>query len=175
MSKPKSKLSKLERIKFNRERKKKNALTLQGCKDKLASFCGIGGNYSALELVIAASVKFDYIVRGDIHPHQQIKALCRMIDKSDGSKRVIVNRCKTMKDFYSSRAWKILRYQAFEKYKNKCCCCGATPEDGLSMHVDHILPRSTHPQSALDLNNLQILCEDCNVGKINQWDTDWRP
>jgi len=24
------------------------------------------------------------------------------------------------------------------------------------------------------LNNLQILCEDCNVGKINQWDTNWK-
>ena len=152
-------------------RKEKNAEILVNCKKELARFCGIGGKYSALELVVIASAKLDLTVRGDIHPHQQIKHLCKVVRQRN---KKPVNKCKTMKDFYSSRAWKILRYQAFEKYGNRCQCCGARPEDDVSLHVDHIKPRSTNPELALDLNNLQILCEPCNIGKINQWDTDWR-
>ena len=35
-------------------------------------------------------------------------------------------------------------------------------------------PRKTHPHLALSLDNLQVLCEDCNCGK-GSWDsTDWR-
>ena len=59
-------------------------------------------------------------------------------------------------------------------YGNKCSCCGASSSDDVTLHVDHIKPRSTNPELSLDINNLQILCEPCNIGKINQWDTDWR-
>lgn len=53
-------------------------------------------------------------------------------------------------------------------------CCGATPATGAVMNVDHIKPRKLYPHLALDVDNLQILCSDCNHGKGN-WDmTDWR-
>jgi 5-methylcytosine-specific restriction endonuclease McrA len=157
-----------------KQRKEKNLVKLQDAKKICAEFVGIPyDKYSALELVICVSAKFNMTVRGDIHPHQQIKFLSNKIKREKNRKRDVVVK-STKKDFYSSRAWQILRYQAFEKYGNKCQCCGATPDDGLTMHVDHIKPKSTHPELALDLNNLQILCIDCNVGKINQWDTDWR-
>ena len=42
------------------------------------------------------------------------------------------------------------------------------------MHVDHIKPRSTHPHLSLDESNLQVLCDDCNVGKSNRYEDDWR-
>lgn len=39
----------------------------------------------------------------------------------------------------------------------------------------YIRPRSRFPELELDLSNLQVLCEDCNLGK-GGWDsTDWRP
>jgi 5-methylcytosine-specific restriction endonuclease McrA len=54
-----------------------------------------------------------------------------------------------------------------------CECCGARPPD-VRINVDHIKPRRTHPELALDEANLQVLCEDCNHGK-GSWDTtDWR-
>ena len=154
-----------------KERKALNASNLESDKNKVARFCGIGGKYSALELVIAASVKLNYTVRGDIHPHGQIKHICKLIDNAE---KPVRNKCHTMKSFYSSRAWKVLRYQAFEKYGNRCQCCGARPSDDVALHVDHVKPRSKHPELALDLNNLQILCEWCNIGKINQYDTKWQ-
>lgn len=76
-------------------------------------------------------------------------------------------------DFYASDAWRKLRYQALEHLGNRCVCCGATPEHGVRLHVDHIKPRSRYPQLALALSNLQILCEDCNLGKGNRSERQW--
>jgi 5-methylcytosine-specific restriction endonuclease McrA len=77
-------------------------------------------------------------------------------------------------DFLQSKAWQRARIHAFKKYGNKCQCCGATAETGVRLCVDHIKPRRLFPELALDLDNLQVLCFDCNSGKGN-WDmTDWR-
>lgn len=63
---------------------------------------------------------------------------------------------------------------ALTKYGPVCQCCGANPSTGAVMNVDHIKPRRIYPELALDVNNLQILCHECNHGKGN-WDmTDWR-
>lgn len=75
-------------------------------------------------------------------------------------------------NFYRTRAWRVLRYRAIKKYGNRCMCCGRIADP---IHVDHIKPRSKYPELALDINNLQILDDDCNLGK-GAWDsTDWRP
>ena len=77
-------------------------------------------------------------------------------------------------DFLQSFEWRKVRMEALKKYGAKCQCCGATPAQGAVMNVDHIKPRKLFPHLALDLNNLQVLCHDCNHGKGN-WDmTDWR-
>lgn len=76
--------------------------------------------------------------------------------------------------FYESREWRELRYHALVKNNGKCECCGAGKHNGKMLHVDHILPRSLFPDRELDLTNLQVLCEDCNLGKSNKDVTDWR-
>lgn len=90
-----------------------------------------------------------------------------------------VNIKSTYKDndgFYTSREWRALRVRVLEKYECKCMMCGMSPKKhGIVVHVDHIKPRSKYPSLSLDFNNLQILCEDCNLGKSNKYDTDWRP
>ncbi len=75
------------------------------------------------------------------------------------------------KEFYQTREWRELRYSVLVKYGRVCQCCGQTQG---YIHVDHIKPRSTHPELELDQNNLQILCEACNIGKSNKDATDWR-
>jgi hypothetical protein len=77
--------------------------------------------------------------------------------------------------FLESYEWRRVRMIVLKRDGARCSCCGATPADGLRMHVDHIKPRKTHPELALNTANLQVLCEICNHGKGN-WDTtDWRP
>jgi 5-methylcytosine-specific restriction endonuclease McrA len=46
----------------------------------------------------------------------------------------------------------------------RCRMCGATPQDTL-LHVDHIVPWSHGGETVIE--NLQILCERCNIGKSN--------
>lgn len=78
--------------------------------------------------------------------------------------------------FYISTEWRRLRYRALKSYKAQCMCCGESPrKHGIVLHVDHIKPRSKFPEFALEINNLQILCEACNLGKSNFDSVDWRP
>jgi 5-methylcytosine-specific restriction endonuclease McrA len=77
--------------------------------------------------------------------------------------------------FLKSEEWRGLRYKALELHGAECQCCGRNRKTHkVVLHVDHIKPRSKFPELATDLNNLQILCEDCNMGKSNKFDTDWR-
>jgi 5-methylcytosine-specific restriction endonuclease McrA len=79
-------------------------------------------------------------------------------------------------EFYSSDAWRFLRIRVLEKYECKCMMCGRSPKKhGIVIHVDHIKPRSKFPELSLEYDNLQLLCEDCNLGKSNKYETDWRP
>lgn len=78
-------------------------------------------------------------------------------------------------EFLSTFKWRRLRLEALIKYGRRCVCCGITPEKGGVMHVDHIKPRKLFPALALDIKNLQVLCQDCNHGKGNWNHTDWRP
>ena len=77
--------------------------------------------------------------------------------------------------FLSTYEWRKVRMQTLKKYGPRCQCCGATPSDGAVMNVDHIKPRKLRPDLALDVNNTQILCNECNHGKGNWDQTDWRP
>jgi hypothetical protein len=61
-----------------------------------------------------------------------------------------------------------------ERDGSKCACCGKTAADQVIINVDHIKPRRFHPELALTLSNLQVLCEPCNHGKGNKYETKWR-
>lgn len=74
--------------------------------------------------------------------------------------------------FYTSREWRSLRYKVLKLYGRVCMSCRASNKE---IHVDHIVPRSVDPSRELDLENLQILCVDCNIGKGNTDCHDYRP
>ena len=76
--------------------------------------------------------------------------------------------------FYASTKWKELRYIALKNSGGCCTLCGARSFDGVTLHVDHIVPRSVDPRKEYNLDNLQILCDDCNIGKSNRDCIDWR-
>lgn len=85
---------------------------------------------------------------------------------------------KNLKDkrlkFYESREWRNVRYSALIAANGICQCCGNRPSKDNPLHVDHIKPRSKYPELELEVSNLQVLCADCNLGKSNRDETDWR-
>jgi len=78
---------------------------------------------------------------------------------------------RPMHPFYDSREWQELKYATLRKYGRKCMACGVSSEE---IHVDHIKPRSKYPHLALEIDNLQVLCRICNMGKSNKYEDDWR-
>lgn len=84
-------------------------------------------------------------------------------------------RSRTEKDaFYLTWEWKKLRMKALERGGRRCACCGATPADGIRLVVDHIKPLGEFWSLRLELQNLQVLCDDCNMGKGNWLHKDFR-
>ena len=77
--------------------------------------------------------------------------------------------------FYRSWQWKELRYEVLKFYGSTCMLCGACSLDGKRMVVDYTRPISKYPKLALDFHNCQVLCNDCNMGKGNKDESDWRP
>jgi hypothetical protein len=88
-----------------------------------------------------------------------------------GSQQLVIQKAANGKDFYQSHAWKTIRYAALKRANGFCVCCGAK---GVTLHVDHVIPRSKAPELELEIENLQVLCSDCNEGKGNWDQTDWR-
>ena len=78
-----------------------------------------------------------------------------------------------MAAFYTSPAWRSTRYAALARSRGRCECCGRSSWS-TTLHVDHIMPRSWAPELALEGENLQVLCDDCNLGKGNTDAIDWR-
>lgn len=80
---------------------------------------------------------------------------------------------KSVSDFYQTKAWKALAYRCKLRDGRKCMCCGATPEDGARIVSDHIKPVRLRWDLRLDPNNIQTLCDDCNLGKGSTDQTDF--
>ena len=77
---------------------------------------------------------------------------------------------KTTTNFYQTAAWRQVRVNILQQADFSCSYCGRGGADGCVLHVDHIKPRSKYPQLALEPSNLQVLCEDCNLGKSDRDD-----
>jgi hypothetical protein len=56
-----------------------------------------------------------------------------------------------------------LRAQVLMRDGATCRMCGASPQTGARLHVDHVKPWSRGGETMLE--NLQILCDVCNIGK----------
>jgi 5-methylcytosine-specific restriction endonuclease McrA len=67
--------------------------------------------------------------------------------------------------FYSSPEWSKLRDNVITKRGTRCAQCGRQIRRKTDVTVDHILPRSKHPELALEETNLQVLCRSCNSTK----------
>jgi len=61
-----------------------------------------------------------------------------------------------------------LRLAVLSRDNFRCVFCGRSPatDFGTKLHIDHVVPFSNGGKSVLE--NLQTLCEDCNLGKSNK-------
>ncbi len=62
-----------------------------------------------------------------------------------------------------------LRYDILNRDGFKCQICGSTKDDGVKLHVDHIIPVSKGGRTVPD--NLRTLCDRCNSGKSDKIET----
>lgn len=76
--------------------------------------------------------------------------------------------------FYQSYDWRVARYDALKANDGRCQLCGRDRTHGIILHVDHIKPLKKYWHLRLDPTNLQVLCNECNHGKGNRDETDWR-
>ena len=62
-----------------------------------------------------------------------------------------------------------LRLRVLTRDNFRCVFCGKSPATdlGTRLHIDHIIPFSKGGKSTLE--NLQTLCEECNLGKSNTY------
>ena len=58
-----------------------------------------------------------------------------------------------------------LRFKVFQRDRFTCRACGRSPatENGVVLHIDHIVPYSGLGETVFE--NLQTLCDRCNLGK----------
>ncbi len=84
-----------------------------------------------------------------------------------------VSRTYLERDFYDmislverGKVSDSMRYDVFKRDNFRCVICGASSKHGVRLHVDHIIPIAKGGKSTMD--NLQTLCERCNVGKSDK-------
>lgn len=174
-----SRLSRKERIKMGKNDRKQylNAyyfLKPTGCfKGAEKTFPSHREIYAAM--VANCGLPFGTPIENMLaHAGADLKSLKARRDENKARNAQSREQWKANHDFYDSIEWRALRYKALELNGGACQCCGRTRKHGVVLHVDHIKPRSLYPELQLALDNLQILCEDCNLGKSNKFATDWR-
>lgn len=72
--------------------------------------------------------------------------------------------------FYRTKEWKKLRREVFKEYGKWCMKCGSQ----YNICVDHIKPRSLFPELEMCFDNMQVLCDMCNLLKSNRHCEDYR-
>jgi 5-methylcytosine-specific restriction protein A len=88
-----------------------------------------------------------------------------------------LNEYKTIEQkrkFYDSSDWRRLRKQVLERDNFECVWCKkegkVTVRDGAILEVDHIKELETHPDLALDIENMRTLCKHHHNVRHNRFD-----
>lgn len=100
---------------------------------------------------------------------EKAKKLALEKAKLEQAKREERERRKMLKpaqEVERSKLSKKLRYEILERDNYKCVLCGRSADDGVVLHVDHIIPISKGGKTVAE--NLRTLCADCNLGKSDK-------
>jgi 5-methylcytosine-specific restriction endonuclease McrA len=107
-----------------------------------------------------------------------IAEVVRTIEAADAERAARAERLREQKakSFYNSFAWRKVRYQFLRTQPRplRCAVCGRSTADGVTLCVDHVKSVKRYPELRLNSSNLQVLCNECNLGKGSQFADDWR-
>jgi hypothetical protein len=78
---------------------------------------------------------------------------------------VILPRIK--QEFFHSQEWLEMKEIIHKRDLYTCQLCGADCKYDRKPHVDHIEPLTRNWENRLNPENLQVLCDDCNILKTN--------
>lgn len=113
-------------------------------------------------MFVAVLWGIDAIVTMFIRDHKKAKR------KQAREKRRLEYQDRRMaNDEEHAKVTRAMRYDVLRRDNFHCVRCGRGREDGVKLHVDHIVPVSRGGKSVM--SNLQTLCEDCNCGKGNRY------
>ncbi|KAF0133244.1 MAG: hypothetical protein FD145_1389 [Candidatus Saganbacteria bacterium] len=86
----------------------------------------------------------------------------------DNSSILSEGRTKSLKISYSRNIPLSMRIRVLDRDNFRCVFCGRSPttDIGIKLHIDHITPFSKGGKTTID--NLQTLCQECNLGKSNK-------
>jgi hypothetical protein len=101
-------------------------------------------------------------------------AVLRGQGKRPPTGNIIAANDARLRVFYESIEWRRLSYDVKIERGRRCECCGATPATGARIITDHIKPIRKYWHLRLQRSNLQVLCDDCNLGKGSRDETDFR-
>lgn len=68
-------------------------------------------------------------------------------------------------------SWRDLKVHLYKVFPYKCMKCY---KQNCEIHADHVLPKSKHSSHKYKLDNLQVLCRECNLEKSNKNKIDYR-
>ena len=98
----------------------------------------------------------------------------RTADYTAKQMEAIAKQYQKNQDFQSSKAYQrslmtdSLRYDIMKRDNFRCVLCGRTANEGVKLHVDHIVPVAKGGLTVPD--NLRTLCDQCNLGKSDKYD-----
>jgi len=92
-----------------------------------------------------------------------------ILTKNDNAAPIVTVRKKTKNKIANARTISLsVRLKVLNRDKFRCVYCGKSPATdlGTKLHIDHIIPFSKGGSNTLE--NLQTLCEECNLGKSDK-------
>ena len=71
--------------------------------------------------------------------------------------------------FRNNPRWKQAREDCLDRDGRACVWCGTAEEDlEQPLEADHILEANSHPELALEVENLRTLCKPCHIERGRQ-------
>lgn len=133
--------------------------------------------YLKMAVAYCPREKIKKLSSDDFNEYLQVSSITQAEDNFGWKKFFLTKEeyIKARDEFYKSLEWRTLRYEVLKEQRGYCCVCGRDARHGAVLHVDHIIPLSRDWTLRLEKSNLQVMCEDCNIGKLNKDSIDWRP